>query len=692
MKTHPVPIMFSGAALMFAATIGAPPPTKIEPVTETLHGVTVTDLYRWLEDQDSLATRAWIEVQNNYTRGYLDAIPGREQIRAGLAALIKIDAMTTPIACGGRYFFGRRTAREDRFSLYMRQGAGGKDEILIDPAMVSSDASTSVQYQAVSRDCRLMAYAIRRGGEDETEIRLFDVTARRPLPDALPRGRYMGFDIMPNNSGFYYARFTNGQGSRVYYHALGTEGVDRELFGSGYGPNHRIGERLSEDGRWLLVAVFDGVPVVRTELYVKDLQAGGTFRTIVKDNAQFDPEFAGNTLLLNTNWKALNRHILRVDLEHPAQDQWKEIVPEAPQAIETMSAAAGRVFVAYLDNVSTHIKQFDIDGKSLGDVRLPGIGSSGAPKGRWSGGEAFLSFTSFVEPSATYRYQVSTGAMDLWFRPKVPLRPDDFEVKQVWYSSKDGTKVPMFLVYRKGLRPNGNTPALMTAYGGFNISQTPAFMPRAAVWVQNGGVFALPNLRGGGEFGENWHHAGMFEKKQNVFDDFIAAAEWLIKNHYTSQAKLAIMGGSNGGLLMGAMMTQRPDLFGAIDCESPLLDMLRFHKLLVGSWWAAEYGSADDPKQFKYLYKYSPYHNVRSGVKYPPVLFATGDGDTRVAPAHARKMTALMQAATASGNPIILRYDAKGGHSAVGSVSKRIDEETDSISFLADRIGLRVRE
>jgi prolyl oligopeptidase len=677
-------------ALLYAAQF-TPPPTKAEPVTETLNGVTITDPYRWLENQTSLDTRAWLETQEKFARSYLDAIPGREQLRRQFEALLKIDSVGMPFVHNNRYFFSRRMANEDRASLCWRQGYSGKDEILVDPKSVSVDPTTSVQYTDVSHDGSLVAFAIRRGGEDETEVRLLDVNQRKPFADTLPRGRYVGVAIKHDNSGLYYARFGAGQGTRVYYHAMGSEpAADQEIFGSGYGPSDLISTGLSDNGRWLVMVVAHGVPAKKNEVFVQDLDRHGPIQTVVNDiDAQFSPDFAGDVLLLNTNWNAPNRKILRVDPANPARDHWKDVVPESTLAIGSVSTAGGRLFVSYLDNVVTRIKQFALDGKYLGDLKLPGIGTTSVPRGRWSDDEAFFNFTSFVEPATSYRYVVSTGKRELWFRPKVPIHTDDIEAKQVWYPSKDGTKVPMFVVHRKGLPLDGSRPTLMTAYGGFNLSMTPAFSTIAAWWTEKGGVFALPNLRGGGEFGEGWHRAGMFEKKQNVFDDFIAAAEWLIQNKYTNPAKLGIEGASNGGLLMGAMMTQRPDLFGAIVCGAPLLDMLRYHKLSVGSWWAAEYGSADDPKQFAYLNKYSPYHNVHAGTKYPAIMFTTGDSDTRVDPSHARKMTALMQAANVSGNPIILRYDTKGGHSGIGSIDKVVDQQVDMMSFIADRLGVK---
>jgi len=675
----------------WCAAQSTPPPTKVDPVTETLHGVTITDPYRWLEDQNSTATREWLAAQDKYARSYLDSIPGRDQLRKKLEALLKIDTMSVPIVRNNRYFFSRRMAGEDRASLYIRQGLGGKDEVLVDPNAATDDNTTSIQYFGVSEDGGLIAFGSRRGGEDEVSIRLLDVGTRQYLPDTLPRGRYFGFSFKQDKSGFYYSRFVVGQGSRVYYHSMGSPGAsDKEVFGQGYGPNQVIGAMLSENGQWLLIRVSEGVPTKKTELYFQDVTAQGPIRTLLKEDAEFDLSEAGDMLFLNTNWKAERRRIIRVDLNKPTPENWKEVVPESSLAIESASAVGGRLFVTYLDKVSSRIKQFDGDGKPLGDMKLPGIGSAGGPIGRWTDNEAFFTFTSFVDPNTSYRYEVSTGKQEVWFRPKVPVRSQDFETKQVWYTSKDGTKVPMFIVARKGLPLDGNRPVLLTGYGGFNISETPAFSAPAAMWTELGGVYALANLRGGGEFGESWHRAGMFEKKQNVFDDFIGAAEWLIQNHYTKPARLAIQGGSNGGLLMGAMMTQRPDLFGAIVCGAPLLDMLRYHKMLVGGWWASEYGSADDPKQFEYLYKYSPYHNVKKGTKYPAILFVTGDSDTRVDPLHARKMTALMQASNVSANPILLRYDIKGGHSGFGSVNQTIDQQVDQISFIAARLGVKI--
>jgi prolyl oligopeptidase len=677
-------------ALAYAADV-TPPRTKVDPVTETLHTVTITDPYRWLENQDSPETRAWLAEQDKYARHFLDGAPGRDQIRKGLEGLLKIDSLGAPGVRNGRYFFSRRLAAEDRRSLLMRRGYHDNDEILVDPSSIGKDPNVSVNYAAISQDGSLVAYAIRVGGEDETEIRFLDVASRKTLPDTLARGRYFGFNIKPDKSGYYYSRFTVGQGSRVYYHAMGTAASkDKEIFGKGYGPTQNVACALSTNGRWLVLEVSQGVPSTRTELYVKDVKSDGPVTPMANAEGDFNYDFAADFLIVNTNSGAANRKVFRADLKNPARDQWKEIVPEGQRAITATGAAGGRILVSYLENVTTRIKEFDIDGKYLGDLKLPGIGTAFGPSGDWEEDQAFFTFTSFVEPATTYRLLVGSGKQDVWFRPKIPIRTDNIEAKQVWYTSKDGTKVPMFVVHRKSIALDGNRPVLLTGYGGFNVSSQPNFSPVAAWWTEQGGVFVEANLRGGGEFGESWHKAGMFEKKQNVFDDFIGAAEWLVQNKYTKPSKLGIMGGSNGGLLMGAMMTQRPDLFGAIVCGAPLLDMLRFQKLSVGAWWVSEYGSADDAKQFPYLLKYSPYHNVKK-TAYPAILFSTGDADTRVDPSHARKMTALVQASNTGTNPVILRYEAKGGHSGIGSVNKTIDEQVDWLGFLCDRLSVKIR-
>jgi prolyl oligopeptidase len=671
------------------AALKPPPATRADDVKETLHGVEVVDPYRWLEDQNAPETRAWIDAQNAYTRSMLDPRPGRDLLRERATALLKIDSVGSPTERNGRYFFSKRRADQDQAVLYLRKGFRGTDEALIDPNTMSADHSVTVGMLDVSEDGTVMAYSVRQGGADEFTPRLFDVDARKDLPDQLPKSRYYGFSLMPDKSGIYYTLGTP-QGPRVYWHKMGADvATDTEVFGKGYGPEIIIGSDISENGRYLLLHIVHGSAADQTEIFVQDIAAKGPITAIIDGvPARFIGGFAGDTLIVQTNWKAPKGRMLAVDIKNPSQDHWREIVPESDVVIEGNSLVGGKLGVYYTKNASSVVKLFDLDGKLVRDVPLPAIGSVGGFSGRWTSNEAFYVFTSFHIPTTIYRYDLAAGTQEIWSKLSVPIDTSKFEVKQVWYSSKDGTKVPMFLVYAKGLKLDGTNPTLLTGYGGFNSSETPVYSSTAALWITGGGVYAVANLRGGGEFGEDWHKAGMLEIKQNVFDDFFAASEWLIKNKYTRPSRLAIMGGSNGGLLVGAAVTQRPELYGAVVCLFPLLDMLRYQNFLVARFWVPEYGSAEKADQFKYLYAYSPYHQVKPGSKYPGVLFVTGDSDTRVAPLHARKMAARMQAANGSGKPVLLLYDTKAGHSGGTPVSKQIDNLVDYFSFIYWQLGV----
>jgi len=666
-----------------------PPKAKKDNLKETIHGVQIADPYRWLENQKSPETRAWIEAENAYTQKFLDGFAGRAALRKRFAELLKIDVVDMPAACEGRYFFSKRLANQDLAVIYMRKGSDGPDEVLVDPNSMSRDRTISVALQDVTRDGKLLAYGVRHGGEDEVSVVLLDVDSRKPLPDQFPRARYMGVSLKDDKSGLYYTRHETA-GPRVYYHALGSDpSKDVLLFGKEYGPDKIAVASLSENGRHLLYTVFYGSAARKTEVYYQTAVPGAKIVPVVNDiEARFQAQFAGDSLYVLTNWKAPNERLMEVDLKHLATDQWREVVPTGKAVIQGFTAVGGKLFVDFLEDVKSRIKIFDPEGKHLGEVALPGIGSVSGVRGRWDSDEAFFSFTSFLVPATIYRYHVSDGSQTVWAKMNVPITTDRFEVKQVWYDSKDGTRVPMFLVYAKGLKLDGTNPTWLTGYGGFNISMTPTFSATAALWVESGGVFAMPNLRGGGEFGEEWHRAGMLEKKQNVFDDFISAAEWLISNHYTEPQKLAISGGSNGGLLVGAALTQRPELFGAVVCSVPLLDMLRYQNFLVARFWVPEYGSAENSDQFNVLRRYSPYHNVKAGTKYPAVLFVSGDSDTRVAPLHARKMCALLQAETGSDKPILLHYDMKTGHSGGKPINKQIDDQADIFSFVFKELSM----
>ena len=654
------------------------PKTAVSVVKENIHGVEIADPYRWLEDQNSPQTRAWIDAQNAYTDSVMARVPDREAARRQVGAMLKIDTANLAIASNGRYFFTRRPAGADQAMLYMRRGLTGKDELLVDPLALNPQHTTSAIINAVAGDGSLMIYSLRQGGEDETTPHLFDVAAHKDLPEKFPRARYSGIAILPDKSGAYVTRLTR-EGPRVFLHKFG-KGSDAEtvVFGEGYGPEKIITSGISSDGHYLAVVVSHGAAAIRTEVYVKDLKGDGPMVTIVNDlpavfmvgggGGASGPTIGGGKLFLRTNWNAPRWRVLEVDLKNPARDHWREVIPQGESVLEGLSLAGGKLLVTMTRNVVPHLLLYDTTGKLAHEIDPPALGNLSAIRGNWESDELFFTFASFHIPPTIYRYSVATGKQEVWFQSKLPLQADRYEVKQVWYPSKDGTKIPMFLAYAKGLKLDGSHPTLLTGYGGFNLA--------------SGGVWALANLRGGSEFGEAWHHAGMLEKKQNVFDDFIAAAEWLIGNKYTSPEHLAIRGRSNGGLLMGAALTQRPDLFAAVSCGYPLLDMVRYQKFLVARYWVPEYGSSDDPAQFKYIYAYSPYHHVKKGGKYPAVLFTTGDSDTRVAPLHARKMTALLQAATGSGKPILLHYDTKAGHAAGAPVSKEIEDFGNEMAFL----------
>lgn len=665
-----------------------PPPSRVQETSEILHGVELRDPYRWLEDQDSPETRAWIDAQNEYTDAILHTLSGREELRDTVRQLLEIDTIEVPRENGGRYFFSTRRAGQDLSVLYFREGHYGEDQILIDPHPMSEDHTTSVGFLDISDDGRLVVYRVRQGGVDEFSIHVMDVDSHQNLKDVLPAARYGSVALTPDKTGFYYTRYGDVD-PRVYYHGLGIDHTrDEALFGEGYTQQDIPICDLSDDGRWLLVHVIEGSSGP-TEIYVKDLRSDSPFATVINDGESISfAGFAGTELVIVTNFDAPNKRLMVADLARPSVDHWKEIIPErADVVLEDFSAVGGKLFVSYLKDVQPRASVHQMDGTKLRDIAFGTIGSVGNGRGSWTSSEVFFAFSSFHVSPTIYRYDIETWTQEIWAEVEVPVDGESVEVRQVRYTSKDGTTIPMFVIQPRSLSLDGSNPTLLTGYGGFNVSRTPTFSAFAAAWVQSGGVYALANIRGGGEFGEEWHLAGMLENKQNVFDDFIAAAEYLISENYTRSERMAIQGGSNGGLLVGAVTNQRPNLFGAVVCTYPLLDMVRYHKFLVASFWVPEYGSSADPEQFKYLLAYSPYHNVANGANYPAMLFITGDGDTRVAPLHARKMAALLQAHSGSETPILLRYHTAAGHSGGQPVSQRIDEMMDTLSFLKWQVG-----
>jgi prolyl oligopeptidase len=672
--------------LLAALAAAQPPPTRVAPVTDVVHGRKITDPYRWLEDQNSPETRAWIDAQMRYTRSRLDAIPGRDALARRLEALMRSDSLSPPTKRDAHTFLTRRTRNQDYPVLFLVNPGGGETQ-LIDFNRFSDDPDVTGSVLSYGVTGRLLAIASKKGGEDEVSVRFFDVDKRAYRPFTLPRARYFGVHVAPDGRGVYYGAGP-GYNPGIWYRAFDAP-APVALFNEGLGQKQLATCNLSRDGRWLTINVAHGVPAERTEVYVKDLAANGPVTPVIKDiKAEFSAVIpkGSPTMYVRTNWNAKNGRIFAIPLANPARDGWRDVVAEAEAPIRGWSAAAGRLYVSYLENVVSRVRVFSPEGKPLGEVKLPGIGSAFPPQGEWDETELYYTFASFTEPGTTYRLDARTGRQTLYHRPKLDATLPEIESRQVWYTSKDGTRVPMFLVHRKGLALDGQRPVYLTGYGGFNISRTPAFDETAVLWASLDGVFALPNLRGGGEFGETWHEAGMFERKQNVFDDFIAAAEWLLANKYTNPSKIAIAGGSNGGLLVGAALTQRPELFAAVMCGVPLLDMIRYHQFKVARWWTTEYGSAEDPKMFPHIFAYSPYHNVKKGEKYPAILFMSGDSDTRVDPLHARKMAALLQASTGSGKPVLLHYETASGHSNVQTVAKRAATAADRLAFLLEQL------
>jgi len=670
-------------------TLPSPPPTKADPVTETLHGVAVTDPYRWLEDSKSPATRAWLETQMKYTEDYLGQVKIRPEIVKRLTELVRVESYSTPIERGNKFFFKKRLPEENQGSIYMREGLKGRDVKLVDAGKLSADQNTSINIADVSKDGALLVYEVREGGADEQSIHLLEVRTGHELPDVFPPARYAGVALSPDEKEMYYAKF-EPTGSLVFYHRLGTSvSSDSLVFGKSFagetfGAMDLIAAEVTENGRYLVIHVGHGVPPKRVDIYAKDLRTSDApIRPIIHGiDSRFLPVNYGDDLYVLTDYRAENYRVVKVSLSDPAPEHWQTVVPEAKDVVSTIGIVGGKLFVTGLHDVFTQTQIYTLDGKAVGKISYPTLGAASGMSGRQTSNNAFYNFESFTIPPAIYHYDVTTGKTEVFAKPQVPFDSNQYEVSQVFYTSQDGTRVPMFISAKKGLQQNGEAPALMFAYGGFNVSLTPHWDPEYAWWMEQGGFYAQPNLRGGGEYGEAWHKAGMFEKKQSVFDDFFAAADYLLKNKYTSSAHLAIRGRSNGGLLMGVAMTQHPEMFGAIWCGYPLLDMLRYQNFLVGRWWTSEYGSAENAEQFPYLQKYSPYQHVVKGTKYPAIMFNTGDSDTRVDPLHARKMTALMQADTGSDRPILLHYELKAGHSSGVSITQLVNDTADELGFL----------
>ncbi len=673
------------------------PETRRDDTTEVLWGERIADPYRWLEDATQPEVRDWMQRQDVYARERLSALAGRVALERRLAELFYIDSISPPTHRGDRFFYARTHAHLDKPVAYVRRGADGPEEVLIDPNALSEDGSISLAGVFPSRDGRLFAYKLSRDNADAATLYLRDLDTGEELPrDTIEGAKYANPSWTPDSSGFYYTRLPTDPEiplaelpghAEVRFHRVGADPLDDELVHPATGdPTRFISAGVSWDGRFLHLT--HQLAWNLTELWFRDLERGDPeFRPLVTGRRHmYSVHGRHGQLYVTTDDDAPNFRVLRVDPEHPDREDWTEIVPESDATLRGAQIIGEHLILLYLRNAHSAIHICDLDGKPVREIELPGLGSASALMGRPDEDEAYFGYSSFTEPMRIFKTSVSTGKTELWHTIEYPIDTSDFEVEQVWYASRDGTRVSMFVVHRKGIALDGRNPTLLTGYGGFMVSRTPDFVPTVALWVERGGVFALPNLRGGGEYGETWHRAGMLESKQNVFDDFLAAAEYLIDRGYTAPEKLAISGGSNGGLLVGAALTQRPDLFRAVVCSNPLLDMLRYHTAGSGKTWISEYGSAEDSEQFAWLRAYSPYHAIEDGASYPALLMHSAASDDRVDPMHARKFVAAMQAADAGERPVWLRVEPRAGHGGADMVRAAVAQGVATYAFLFDQL------
>ncbi|MEO8910665.1 MAG: prolyl oligopeptidase family serine peptidase [Gemmatimonadaceae bacterium] len=716
------------------------------------HGVSISDPYRWLEDTDAPATKAWVDAQNKLTDSFFATIPERANIKYRLTQLWNYARYGAPFKEGGRYFYFENTGLQNQSVLFVQDGRSAPARVLLDPNVLSPDGTVALSGEAASDNGRYLAYSLSTSGSDWQELHVRDVDTGRDLSDVLKWVKFSGISWTHDNKGFFYCRYdapTSGntmtnvnRNQKVYYHRVGRDqSRDELIYDRPDQPDWIFSANVSDDGQYLVITVSQGTDV-RTRLYFVDLDNPGKpeiTNPVVRliDRADAEYEFVGNRgtiFYVRTDRNAPRGRIVAVSIDNPREERWGTVVGEGKDALVSATMAGDNNLVAnYLENAHSSIRFFSgsrdaqrdtrptrqpqpqqrnpgtvYDDTStapilsrgsrsltgggfvqVGELPLPGIGTVGELNGKQGDDELFYSFTSFLYPTTIYRYDLNARRNEVFRAPKVAFDASKYETRQVFYTSKDGTRVPMFITARKGLVLDGNNPTLLYAYGGFNISETPAFSPANAAWLDMGGIYALANLRGGGEYGKEWHEAGMLAKKQNVFDDFIAAAEYLIKQKYTSTPKLAIRGGSNGGLLVGAVMTQRPELFGAALPEVGVMDMLRFQKFTIGWAWTSDYGSSDNADQFKYLRAYSPLHNIKPGTCYPPTLAFTADHDDRVVPGHTFKFVATLQAAQACANPVIVRIETKAGHGAGKPTTKQIDEAADRFAFLVRELHMR---
>lgn len=674
------------------------PETQQVNQIDTYHGVEVADPYRWLEDPDSAETKAWVEAQNQVTFSYLNQIPQREEIKTRLTQVWDYEKYGIPFKRGDRYFYYKNDGLQNQSVLYVLNSLDDEPRVLIDPNLLSADGTVSLSGVAISKDGNLMAYALSYSGSDWKEWHVRNIETGEDLPDLIKWSKFSGASWTHDHQGFFYSRYDepNEQTKhedvnyyqKLFYHKIGTDQSQDILV------YHRPDQKewgfsgvVSEDGQYLIISVWLGTDP-KNLLFYQDLTDPSA--EVVELISEFKAQYSfidndGSVFWFETDLDAPRGRAIAIDITNGNQT---EIIPERAETLQGVNVLNHQFVAAYLKDAHSQIKVFNLDGSWVRDLALPGLGSAGGFDGDRADTETFYSFTSFTTPTTIYRYNMLTGESSVFRQPQVDFNPGDYESHQVFYHSKDGTRVPMFITHKKGIKLDGNNPTYLYGYGGFNISLTPSFSVSQLVWMEYGGILAIPNLRGGGEYGEEWHQAGTKLNKQNVFDDFIAAAEWLIANQYTCREKLAIGGGSNGGLLVAACLTQRPDLFAAVLPAVGVLDMLRFHKFTIGWAWCSDYGSPENPEEFKALYAYSPLHNLKPGSHYPATLITTADHDDRVVPAHSFKFAAGLQAAHAGEAPVLIRIETKAGHGADKPTTKIIEEVADKWAFLIRVLGM----
>lgn len=679
------------------------PQTKKGDVTDIYFGTNVEDPYRWLEDDLSQETKDWVKAENEVTNDYLGQIPFRENIRKRLEHLWNYEKVGAPYKEGDYIYFTKNDGLQNQYVIYRKKGEDGQEEVFLDPNKFSTDGTSSLAGISFSKDGSLVAYQISEGGSDWTKAVVIRAADKSVVGDTLQNVKFSGL-AWHGNEGFYYSSYdkpTAGSAlsamtdqHKLYFHKLNTpQNTDELIFGGAVTPRRYVGAYLTEDERFLVVTAANTTS--GNELYIKDFSKPGSDFVAVVNNMEKNHSILdndGERLLIYTELDAPNGRVVETTSAKPTPDTWKNLIPETEQVLSP-SLGGGKIFANYLKDATSLVKQYDRSGKLEHEIELPGVGSAGGFGGKKDDKELYFSFTNYVNPGTIYKYDIASGKSEIYKKPEVQFDPTKYESKQVFYTSKDGTKVPMIITYKKGIKLDGTNPTMLYGYGGFNISLTPAFSVSNVILLEQGGVYAVANLRGGGEYGENWHLAGTKMKKQNVFDDFIAAAEYLIGEKYTSAEKLAISGGSNGGLLVGASMTQRPELFKVAFPAVGVLDMLRYHKFTAGAGWAFDYGTADDSAEmFKYLHTYSPYHALKQGTDYPATMVMTADHDDRVVPAHSFKFAARLQEYNKGTNPVLIRIDTKAGHGAGKSTAMVIAEQTDKWAFMFQNMNVGYKE